>query len=135
MQGHDKRAERYLTAIEGSHSIAERLAAQGFVPGTGKSLCEATLKADPTYERCGHKNLDGQPCRVIGKGVGIRRHRAAEDRHRDVERLEAAAERTATLIPGPSGGIVDSLGLQQALGEGETALRPFQRPPREQQNQ
>jgi hypothetical protein len=81
VQGHDKRAERYLTAIEGSHSIAERLAAQGFIPGSGRSLCDETLKADSSYERCGRKNLDGQPCRVIGKGVGIRRHRAADDRH------------------------------------------------------
>lgn len=81
LPGHDKRAERYLEAIEGSQSIAERLAGAGFVPGSGGSLRSATLSHDPGYEECGLLTLEGQECRVIGKGVGMRRHRANTDGH------------------------------------------------------
>jgi hypothetical protein len=77
----DKRAERYLTAVTGVQSIAERLFAQNFVPGKGRSLRDDTLAADPTYEECGRLALDGLPCRIIGKGRGMARHREANDRH------------------------------------------------------
>lgn len=81
LQGHDKRAEKYLASVNGSQSIADQLAAQQFVPGLGMSLRDATLKADPTYEECGLKRPDGLDCRVIGKGVGMRRHRADATQH------------------------------------------------------
>ncbi|ALL79333.1 hypothetical protein AD006_28965 (plasmid) [Pseudonocardia sp. EC080610-09] len=81
LQGHDKRAERYLAAINGAQNIAERLAAQGYVPGTGGSLHAATLAADPTYELCGRARPNGENCRVIGHGAGIRRHRADDSQH------------------------------------------------------
>jgi len=42
-------------------SIAERLFAQNFVPGKGRSLRDDTLAADPTYEECGRLALDGLP--------------------------------------------------------------------------
>lgn len=83
VQGHDKRAERYLVAIEGGKTIAERLAERGYVPGSGQSLRAATLEADPSYETCGRLDLSGEPCRVIGRGAGMRRHRASDDRHSD----------------------------------------------------
>lgn len=81
LQGHDKRADRYLEAIDGSQSIADKLDARQFVPGVGKSLRDAVLKADPTYETCGRSRPDGLECRVIGKGVGMRRHRADDSQH------------------------------------------------------
>lgn len=81
LPGHDKRAERYLVAIEGSQTIAERLAAGGYVPGQ-KSLREATLSRDDSYEECGRLTPDGQECRVIGRGAGMRRHRADDSHHR-----------------------------------------------------
>jgi hypothetical protein len=80
LPGHDKRADRYLAAIEGSQSIADRLASRGFVPGTD-SLRDATLSADASYEECGLTAPDGQPCRIIGRGVGMRRHRADAPQH------------------------------------------------------
>ncbi len=80
LQGHDKRAERYLTAVEGSQSIAQRLAARGFVPGQD-SLRAATLATNAGYEECGRVNLQGQPCRIIGRGVGMRRHRSDDTQH------------------------------------------------------
>ena len=49
--GVDKRAERYLAAIEDSQTIAQKLAACGYVPGEG-GLRAATLAADSTYEEC-----------------------------------------------------------------------------------
>jgi hypothetical protein len=81
LPGHDKRAERYLVAIEGSQTIAERLAAGGYVPGQ-KSLRAATLSHDKTYEECGRLTPDGQNCRIIGRGAGMRRHRADDSQHR-----------------------------------------------------
>lgn len=81
LQGHDKRADRYLEAVDGSQTIADKLAARHFVPGEGKSLRDATLKADLTYEECGRKLPDGLDCRIIGKGAGMRRHRADDTRH------------------------------------------------------
>jgi hypothetical protein len=83
LQGHDKRAERYLTAISGARSIAERLAQLDYVPGSGKSLMEDALKADPTLERCGRrsKTLGGLPCRVIGQMPQIAVPRAVEKVH------------------------------------------------------
>lgn len=81
LQGHDKRAEKYLQAVNGSQSIADKLAAQQFVPAKGLSLREAALKADPSYEECGRKRPDGLDCRVIGKGAGMRRHRADDAQH------------------------------------------------------
>jgi hypothetical protein len=81
MQGHDKRAERYLEAVNGRRSIADKLAGQSFVPGQANSLREAVLAADPTYEECGLKTTEGFDCRVIGKGVGMRRHRADDTQH------------------------------------------------------
>lgn len=81
LQGHDKRADRYLQAIDGSQSIADKLDARQFVPGLGKSLRDAVLAVDPAYETCGLKRPDGLDCRVIGKGAGMRRHRAAADQH------------------------------------------------------
>ncbi len=83
LQGHDKRADRFLVAIDGSQSIADKLADRQFVPGQGKSLRAATLKADKSYEECGRKALDGLDCRIIGRGVGMRRHRADDSRHTD----------------------------------------------------
>ncbi|GLZ50330.1 hypothetical protein Acsp06_65150 [Actinomycetospora sp. NBRC 106375] len=80
LPGHDKRAERYLTAIDGASSIADKLAARGYVPGQG-SLRAATLASDSTYEECGRRTLDGSDCRVIGRGAGMRRHRADDDQH------------------------------------------------------
>ena len=80
LQGHDKRADRYLEAVDGSQSIAEKLAARQVVPGQGKSLRDA-LKVDPSFETCGLKRPDGLDCRVIGKGVGMRRHRADDTQH------------------------------------------------------
>lgn len=79
LQGHDKRAERYLVAL-GSGPIAKRLALAGYIPGK-KSLRDATLKADPTYEECGRVGLDGEPCRIIGRGRGMAVHRDSADRH------------------------------------------------------
>lgn len=81
IQGHDKRAERYLVALDGGTTIAQKLAERGYVPGSGKSLRDDTLAADATYEVCGRDGLDGKPCRVIGRGAGMRQHRAATDRH------------------------------------------------------
>lgn len=81
LQGHDKRAERYLEVVKGSQTIADKLAAQQFVPAQGKSLREAVLNADPTYEVCGLKSPHGLDCRIIGKGVGMRRHRADAAQH------------------------------------------------------
>ncbi len=81
-QGHDKRAERYLAAVDGGQSIAERLASRGFVPGVGKSLRAETLAAPKSnFEECGRKTLDGENCRVIGQGVGMRQHRADDAHH------------------------------------------------------
>lgn len=80
LQGHDKRADRYLAAVEGSQSIAQRLAARGFVPGQG-SLRAATLAADDSYEECGRPDPQGEPCRIIGRSVGMRRHRADDGQH------------------------------------------------------
>ncbi len=80
LQGHDKRADRYLAAVEGSQSLAQRLAARGFVPGQG-SLRAATLATDEGYEECGQTDLQGEPCRVIGRSVGMRRHRADDGQH------------------------------------------------------
>jgi hypothetical protein len=82
LAGHDKRAEAYLAAIEESESIADRLASNGFVPG-GKGLRTATLDAGGGYEECGRLGLDGTPCRVIGRGIGMRRHQANDTRHSD----------------------------------------------------
>ncbi len=82
-QGHDKRADRYLVAVEGGRSIAERLAALGYVPGEGHSLRDAVLAADDSYEVCGLIGPDGKQCRIIGRGAGMRNHRAAGDRHSD----------------------------------------------------
>ena len=82
MQGHDKRADRYLVAIEGTQSIADKLMSKGFAPATGKSLRDSVLKADPTYEECGLETNEGFACRVIGKGVGMRKHRADEKQHK-----------------------------------------------------
>jgi hypothetical protein len=81
LQGHDKRADRYLEAIDGSQSIADKLAARGFVPAQGKSLRDAALKADKSIEECGRKTLDGLNCRIIGRGAGMRRHRADDSQH------------------------------------------------------
>ncbi|WP_222268513.1 hypothetical protein [Modestobacter marinus] len=64
-----------------SGSNSQRLAAAGYVPGSGGSLREATLAHDPSYEECGRLTLDGQECRVIGKGIGMRRHRADDEQH------------------------------------------------------
>ncbi len=80
LPGHDKRAERYLAIIENSEPIADRLAAKGYIPGK-KSLRDDTLEADDSYEECGRLTLDGDPCLVIGKGIGMRRHRADDTRH------------------------------------------------------
>jgi hypothetical protein len=80
LPGHDKRAERYLSAIDGSQSIAEHLAARGYVPG-GTSLRDATLAADSSYSECGRMTLAGTPCRVIGRGAGMRRHQADDGQH------------------------------------------------------
>ena len=80
LPGHDKRAERYLAAIEGSRTIAERLATAGYVPSEG-SLRRATLSHDPSYEECGRLTLDGQKCLIIGRNVGMRRHRADDSQH------------------------------------------------------
>jgi hypothetical protein len=80
MQGHEKRALRYLSVVEDSESTADRLAAQGFVPGL-KSLRDETLAKDSTYEECGRLGLDGKPCRIIGRNIGMRTHRADESRH------------------------------------------------------
>jgi hypothetical protein len=83
VQGHDKRAERYLTAISGATSIADRLAQLDFVPGSGKSLRQAAMEADPRLEPCGRRSkpLGGLPCRIIGQMPQIAAHRAAEDQH------------------------------------------------------
>lgn len=81
LQGHDKRADRYLEVVKGSQSIAEKLADGQYVPGQGKSLRDAVLSTDPTYEECGLKGLNGFDCRVIGKGVGMRKHRADSGQH------------------------------------------------------
>ncbi len=80
LQGHDKRAERYLVAVDGAKSIAERVAAHGFTPGTGEFRA-ATLASDASYEECGRLALNGQPCQIIGRGRGMQVHRAADDRH------------------------------------------------------
>jgi len=82
LPGHDKRAERYMAAIEESASIADRLNSRDFVPGK-KSLREATLATGKGYEECGRIGLDGKPCKIIGRGVGMRRHRADDTRHSD----------------------------------------------------
>ncbi len=37
LQGHDKRADRYLDAIDGSQSIAEKLATLGYMPPLGSA--------------------------------------------------------------------------------------------------
>ena len=66
--------------MEGSQSLAQRLAARGFVPGQG-SLRAATLATDEGYEECGQTDLQGEPCRVIGRSVGMRRHRADDGQH------------------------------------------------------
>lgn len=81
IQGHDKRAERYLVALDGGTTLAQKLDERGYVPGSGKSLRDDTLAADATYEECGRLDLDGKPCRVIGRGAGMRKHRAGDDRH------------------------------------------------------
>ena len=81
LQGHDKRADRYLEAVNGNQSIADKLAGQQFVPGQGLSLRAAVLTNDPTYEECGLKRTNGLDCRVIGKGVGMRHHRADVKQH------------------------------------------------------
>ena len=81
LQGHDKRADRYFEVVNGSKSIAEKLADGQYVPGQGKSLRVAVLKTDPTYEECGSTALNGFGCRVIGKGVGMRHHRADHAQH------------------------------------------------------
>lgn len=81
IQGHDKRAERYLVALDGGTTLAQKLNERGYVPGGSKSLRDDTLAADPSYEECGRLDPAGQLCRVIGRGAGMRRHRAADDRH------------------------------------------------------
>lgn len=83
LPGHDKRAERYLTAISGAKSIADRLAQLDYVPGSGKSLREDALGTDPKLEKCGRRSkaLGGLPCRIIGVGSGIARHRADDSQH------------------------------------------------------
>lgn len=81
LQGHDKRAERYLADARGETSIAHRLAARGYIPETGKSLRDAALASPAGYEACGLNRLDGQPCRVIGRGIGMRKHRADASQH------------------------------------------------------
>ncbi len=82
LQGHDKRAERYLAAVDGGQSIAQQLASRGYVPGVGRNLRTDTLAAPGSnFEECGLKNLDGQDCQVIGQGVGIRQHRADDAHH------------------------------------------------------
>lgn len=81
LSGHDKRAERYLAAIDGAQSMADRLASRGFKPGVGGSLREATLAHNSHYEECGRTTPNGEMCRVIGKGAGMRRHRADDRQH------------------------------------------------------
>jgi hypothetical protein len=83
LQGHDKRAERYLTAISGAKSIADRLAQLDYVPGVGKSLRQDALNADQKLEECGRRSkaLSGLPCRIIGEAPGIDRHRADDSQH------------------------------------------------------
>lgn len=82
VQGHDRRASRYLTAAAvASPSIAEQLAAAGFTPGSGKSLREAALAGSPAYEECGMTDHRGKPCRVVGLPARMRRHRAAVEQH------------------------------------------------------
>ncbi len=80
LPGHDKRAERYLAAVDQSASIADRLASRGFVPGLG-SLRAAALASYQGYEECGRQNLEGKPCKVMGRGAGMRRHRADDSQH------------------------------------------------------
>lgn len=82
LQGHDKRAEKYLLAIDGTQSIADRLSTRHYIPGeSGMSLRAATLEADSSYEECGLKLPDGTDCRVIGRGIGMRKHRASDSDH------------------------------------------------------
>jgi hypothetical protein len=83
LPGHDKRAERYLMAVKGTQSIADELASMGFVPGSGGSLRAAALYSDPQLEECGRLNLEGGPCRTIGKGAPMQRHRRSDSRHSD----------------------------------------------------
>jgi hypothetical protein len=80
LPGHDKRAERYLAALDNAKPLTDRLAVAGYVPGN-KSLRADTLLSDAGYEECGRLSLDGQPCRIIGRGAGMRRHRAHDSQH------------------------------------------------------
>jgi hypothetical protein len=91
LQGHDKRAERYLDALDGGTSLAQRLAERGYVPGSGKSLRDDTLASDNSYEECGRLDVYGNECRIIGRGAGMRRHRATDDRHAPRRRGEGLA--------------------------------------------
>lgn len=81
LHGHDKRAKRYLDVVTASLSTADQLADLQFIPGMGRSLRDAVLAADETYEVCGLKRHGGQDCRIIGRGIGMRKHRADAARH------------------------------------------------------
>jgi hypothetical protein len=80
LPGHEKRAVRYLTLVEGRRSTAEKLFLLGYIPGQ-ESLRDRALRADSTLEECGRIRPDGQPCRIIGYASGMRRHRADDNQH------------------------------------------------------
>ena len=84
LPGHEKRAARYLAAIEGKRSTAEKLFIMNYVPGQ-QSLRDAALRASTNYQECGRTRRDGQPCRIIGEDPGIRQHRADDAQHADPE--------------------------------------------------
>lgn len=82
LQGHDKRAQRYLQAIDDKQHIAEQLADRGYIPGSGKDIRADTLAADSSYEECGLLRPDGKPCLVIGRGgQNMHKHRADDKQH------------------------------------------------------
>jgi hypothetical protein len=79
-QGHDATALRMLSAADGGLTLADRLEQRGLV---GEALREAALMGDPEYETCHRIDaVTGRPCLVVGKGAGMRGHRASGRLHR-----------------------------------------------------
>jgi hypothetical protein len=80
LAGHDKRAQAYLAVIRERRTIADELFKEGLVPGQ-RDIRAETLMRDPEYQQCGLKRPDGKACLVIGKGIGMRQHRANTKAH------------------------------------------------------
>jgi hypothetical protein len=76
LPGHERTAERYLSAIDSASTLVQRLARRGFVPGQGSLRAGLLATAAGYYEECGMIGADGRPCRVVGRGQGMDEHRA-----------------------------------------------------------